>query len=148
MNSCWVRGWSPDKGEPRPPLFVTSFQGILFPSFSSSLHGSIDSYATHTLHQPCLIAVNPDRMAEREKWKTAFYYQYGLFEFRVITIGLINTPIIFQVIINHIFYDLLDNGILVYINDVLIYSKIIKEYNQLILDILKYLWGNNLIITL
>ena len=31
------------------------------------------------------------RMAEREEWKTAFRYQYGFFEFRVMPIGLINT---------------------------------------------------------
>ena len=31
-------------------------------------------------------------MAEGEEWKTAFRYQYSLFEFRVIPIGLINTP--------------------------------------------------------
>ena len=34
-------------------------------------------------------------MAEGEEWKTAFHYQYGLFEFRVMPIGLINTPITF-----------------------------------------------------
>ena len=76
-------------------------------------------------------------MAEGKKWKTAFYYQYGLFEFRVIPIGLINTLITFQGIINHILYDLLNNRILIYINNILIYTKTIKEYNQLVLDILK-----------
>ena len=35
------------------------------------------------------------RMAEGEEWKTAFHYQYGLFEFRVMPIGLINTLITF-----------------------------------------------------
>ena len=34
-------------------------------------------------------------MVEREEWKTAFRYQYGLFEFRVIPMGLINTLITF-----------------------------------------------------
>ena len=69
------------------------------------------------------------RMAEREKWKTAFRYRYDLFEFRVIPIGLINTPITFQTIINHILHNLLDNGVLVYINNILIYTKTIEEYN-------------------
>ena len=68
-------------------------------------------------------------MAEREKWKTAFHYQYGLFEFRVIPIGFINTPITFQIIINYILYNLLNNEVLVYINNIFIYTKIIKEYN-------------------
>ena len=35
------------------------------------------------------------RMAEGEKWKTTFHYQYGLFEFRVIPMDLINTPTTF-----------------------------------------------------
>ena len=88
------------------------------------------------------------RMAEGEEWKTAFRCRYGLFEFRVIPMGLINAPVTFQAIINHILHDLLNNGVLVYINDILIYTKTIKEYNRLVLDILKYLWQNNLAITL
>ena len=36
MNSCWVRGWSPDKGEPRPPLFVTSLSKGFFSLLSPS----------------------------------------------------------------------------------------------------------------
>ena len=79
------------------------------------------------------------RMAGGEKWKTAFRYQYGLFEFRVMPMGLINTPTTFQVIINHILHDLLNNGVLMYINNILIYTKTIEEYNRLILDILEHL---------
>ena len=47
---------------------------------------------------------------------------------------------------NYILYNLLDNRVLVYINNILIYIKIIKEYNRLVLDILEYLRRNNLII--
>ena len=86
------------------------------------------------------------QMAEKEEWKIAFCYRYGLFKFRVIPIGLINTPITFQTIINHIFHDLLNNKVLVYINNILIYTKTIKEYNRLVLDILERLRRNNLTI--
>ena len=68
-------------------------------------------------------------MAEGEKWKTAFRYQDGLFEFRAIPIGFINAPTTFQAIINHILHDLLDDGVLVYINDIIIYAKTIEKYN-------------------
>ena len=61
-------------------------------------------------------------------------------------IGLINMPITFQIIINYILYDLLDNGVLVYINNILIYTKIMEEYDRLILDILERLRRNNLAI--
>ena len=48
---------------------------------------------------------------------------------------------------NHILHDLLDNGVLVYINDIFIYAKTIEEYNRLILDVLERLRRNNLVIT-
>ena len=83
---------------------------------------------------------------QRKEWKTTFYYQYNLFKFQVIPIGFINTPTTFQVIINHIFHNLLNNGVLVYINNILIYTKTIEEYNWLVLDIFKYLRRNNLAI--
>ena len=60
--------------------------------------------------------------------------------------GLINAPITFQIIINHILHDLLNNGVLVYIDDILIYIKTIEEYNRLVLDILERLRRNNLAI--
>ena len=60
--------------------------------------------------------------------------------------GLINTLITFQAMINHILHDLLDNGVLIYIDDILIYTETIKEYDRLILDIFKRLWRNNLVI--
>ena len=60
--------------------------------------------------------------------------------------GLINTPTTFQIIINHILYNLLNNGILIYINNILIYAETIKEYNRLVLDVLKRLRRNNLAI--
>ena len=85
-------------------------------------------------------------MAEGEEWKTVFRYHYGLFEFRVILMGLINAPIIFQAIINHILYNLLNNGVFIYINDIFIYTEIIKEYDRLVLDILERLRRNNLAI--
>ena len=60
--------------------------------------------------------------------------------------GLINTPTTFQIIINHILHDLLDNKVLVYIDDILIYTKTIEEHDRLILDIFKRLRRNNLAI--
>ena len=60
--------------------------------------------------------------------------------------GFINTPATFQIIINYIFHDLLNNGVLVYMNNIFIYTETIKEYNWLILDVLEYLRRNNLVI--
>ena len=60
--------------------------------------------------------------------------------------GLINTPAIFQAIINYILHDVLDNGVLMYIDNIFIYTEIIKEYDRLVLDIFKRLQRNNLTI--
>ena len=48
--------------------------------------------------------------------------------------------------INHILYDLLDNGVLVYINNIFIYTETIEEYDRLVLDIFERLRRNNLVI--
>ena len=69
------------------------------------------------------------RMGKGKEWKTAFHYQYSLFVFRVMPINLINTLITFSAIINHILHNLLNNGVLIYINNIFIYTKTIKEYN-------------------
>ena len=48
---------------------------------------------------------------------------------------------------NHILHNLWNYKILIYINNIFIYTRIIKEYNRLILDIFQRLRRNNLIIT-
>jgi hypothetical protein len=63
------------------------------------------------------------RMAEGEEWKTAFRCHYGLYEYRVMPIGLCNAPSTFQSMINGIFRDLLDEEVITYLDDILIYSE-------------------------
>jgi hypothetical protein len=63
------------------------------------------------------------RMAEGEEWKTAFRCRYGLYEYRVMPFGLCNAPSTFQSMINGIFRDLLDEGVIAYLDDILIYSE-------------------------
>ena len=48
---------------------------------------------------------------------------YGLFEWRVIPFGLTNTPEVFMHVMNWLFEDLLDQGVVVFLNDILIYSN-------------------------
>jgi len=60
---------------------------------------------------------------EGDKWKTAFRTRYGLYEFQVMPFGLTNTPSMFQDIMNHIFSDMLDLGLIAYMDDILIYVK-------------------------
>ena len=60
------------------------------------------------------------RVREGNEWKTAFRTRYGLFEFQVIPFGLTNAPSTFQDMINHVFLDLLDVGVLAYRHDILV----------------------------
>jgi len=62
------------------------------------------------------------RMREGEEWKTAFRTRYGLFEFQVMPFGLTNAPSTFQDMMNHVFSDMLDVGVIAYMDDILVYA--------------------------
>ena len=49
--------------------------------------------------------------------------------------GLCNAPSTFQRIMTNVFFKLLDKGVLVYLDDVLIYSKSIEEHKQLLNEV-------------
>ena len=67
-------------------------------------------------------------MAPGEEWKTAFRCRYGLFEYNVMPFGLCNAPGTFQHYMNDTFRDFLDEFLVVYLDDMLIYSKNLKEH--------------------
>ncbi len=67
-------------------------------------------------------AYNLLRIAKGEEWKTAFRTRYGLFEYRVMPFGLTNAPASFQHLMNFNFRDMLDNFVICYLDDLLIYS--------------------------
>jgi len=60
---------------------------------------------------------------EGDEWKTAFRTRYGLYEFLVMPFGLTNAPATFQDMIHHIFRDMIDLGLVAYIDDLLIYAR-------------------------
>ena len=66
-----------------------------------------------------------------DQWKTAFRTRYGHYKYLVMFFGLVNTPAIFQYIMNKILQDLINHEVVVYIDDILIYTENEEEYRQL-----------------
>ena len=84
------------------------------------------------------------RMKPGEEWKTAFRTRYGLYEYLVMPFGLCNAPASFQAMMNEIFSDLLDVGVIVYIDDILIYSKTEEEHKKLVRTVVERLKAHGL----
>jgi hypothetical protein len=62
--------------------------------------------------------------------KTAFSTRYGLYEYLVMSFGLTNAPTHFMYLMNSVFMPELDNFIVVFIDDILIYSRSEEEHAQ------------------
>jgi len=60
---------------------------------------------------------------EGDEWKTTFRTWYGLYEFQVMPFGLTNAPSTSQDMMNHVFSDMLDVGLLVYMDNILVYAQ-------------------------
>ena len=63
------------------------------------------------------------RIKKGDEWKTAFQTRYGHFEYQVMPFGLSNAPASFQGYINKILTEKLDIFVIVYLDDILIYTK-------------------------
>jgi hypothetical protein len=68
------------------------------------------------------------RIREGNEWKTTFWTRYGSFEWCVMPFGLTNAPAASQRFMNDVFGDLLDINVLVYLNDILVYSDTPKQH--------------------
>ena len=79
------------------------------------------------------------RMAEGEVWKTAFKSRYGLYEYTVMAFGLYNAPSTFQSMINDVFRDMLEVGVIAYMDDILIYTETVEEHVALVRRVMERL---------
>ncbi|WVZ53034.1 LOW QUALITY PROTEIN: hypothetical protein U9M48_004025 [Paspalum notatum var. saurae] len=71
-----------------------------------------------------------DKNREEDIPKTAFSTRYGLYEYPVMSFGLTNAPAFFMYMMNSVFMNELDKFVVVFIDDILIYSKNEKEHEE------------------
>ena len=76
--------------------------------------------------------------------KTAFQTHYGHYEFLVLPFGLTNAPVTFMALMHTVFHPLLDVCVIVYLDDILIYSKNPSEHLQHLKQVLKLLCEHKL----
>jgi hypothetical protein len=79
------------------------------------------------------------RIKEEDVPKTAFRTRYGHFEWNVLPFGLTNAPATFQTLMNNILRPYLDKFVVVYLDDILIFSKTPEEHLQHVDTILQVL---------
>ena len=84
-------------------------------------------------------AYNLVRIRPGDEWKTAFRTRYGHFEYTVMPFGLTNAPAVFQHMANDIFRDFLDIFLIIYLDDLLIYSTTQEEHNAHVQQVLQRL---------
>jgi len=87
------------------------------------------------------------RILEGDEWKTTFRTRYRLFKFQVIPFRLTNTPSTFQDMMNYVFSDMFDLGVLAYMDDILVYTKTVEEYDHMVREVLKRLQKNGLAVS-
>lgn len=73
-------------------------------------------------------AYNLVRIREGDEWKTAFCTRFGHFEYLIMPFALCNAPATFQHLVNNIFRDFLDLFMIMYLEDILIFSLSIEEH--------------------
>ena len=91
-------------------------------------------------------AYNLIRMKQGHEWKTAFRTKYGLFEYLVMPFGLTNAPATFQRMINHVLREYVDIFVVVYLDDILIYSRTLEEHKEHVHKVLKTLQDAKLLV--
>ncbi|QRW26330.1 Retrotransposable element Tf2 protein [Rhizoctonia solani] len=87
---------------------------------------------------------NNVHIKEGDKWKTAFRTKYSLFEYLVMLFGLTNAPAAFQHFMNDLFRDLIDVMVVIYLDNILIFSEKPEDHPTHVREVLSWLIKNQL----
>jgi hypothetical protein len=82
------------------------------------------------------------RIQESDIPKIAFCTRYGLYEYTVMSFGLMNVPAYFMYLTNMVFMEYLDKFVVVFIDDILIYTKMEAEHEEQLRLVLEKLRAN------
>ena len=118
-------------------VLTTSPRRIIIYSYSSCkawVYSKID--LCHVYYLVCI--------AEGDEWKTAFMTCYGSFEWFIMLFGLTNAPAAFQWFMNDILSNLLNICVVIYLDDILIYSNNMSEHHWHVKEVLKHLHKTSL----
>ncbi|PNH26219.1 hypothetical protein BJF96_g10464 [Verticillium dahliae] len=91
-------------------------------------------------------AYNLIRIKDGEEWKTAFRTRRGHYEYLVMPFGLTNAPATFQNMINDVLREFLDVFVVVYLDDILIFSKTMEEHKGHVHQVLTRLHQHELLV--
>jgi len=90
---------------------------------------------------------NNVRIKEGDEWKEAFTTHVGSFKLIVIFFEMTNSPTTFQVMMNEILRDLINEGkVTAFVDDMLVRTEMKKEHDEIVEEVLKRLEENDLYI--
>ncbi len=93
-------------------------------------------------------AYNLVRIREGNEWKTGFITPSGHYEYQVMPYELSNSPSVFQGFMNEVFREFLHKFVIVYIDDILIYSRNLAEHRHHVTQVLEQLRKHHLYLKL
>ncbi len=84
------------------------------------------------------------RIVDSDIPKIAFHTRYGHYEFTVVPFGLTNALVVFMSLMNGVFHTFLDKFMVVFLDDILIYSRDEEEHKEHLRQVLQKLRENQL----